>query len=66
MVRGFFFDGSTQALSTSKDKQVVFGCHARIHDLAFEAGVALVNQRRLDARGGRWRRVTARTSPPPR
>lgn len=35
-----------------KDKEVVFGYHFLIDDFAFKIDMALVDERRLDARGG--------------
>jgi len=38
-----------------KDKEIVFGYHLPIDDLAFKIGIALVNEWRLDTRGGHGR-----------
>lgn len=38
-----------------KDKEVVFGYHFPVYDPAFKIGVALVDERRLDAGGGHRR-----------
>jgi hypothetical protein len=35
-----------------QDKKAVFGCHPRINHLAFEIGIALADERHLDAGSG--------------
>ncbi len=40
-----------------KDKEIVFGDHLSINDPAFKIGIAFVDERRLDARGGYRREI---------
>ena len=48
MVRGTLGDGRHCALTTSQDEEAVLGDQAGIDDLAFEIGVALLDQRSID------------------
>jgi len=38
-----------------KDEEVVLNYHIPINNLAFKIGIAFVDKRRLDTRGGHWR-----------
>ena len=47
-----FLQRADPRLEHFEDKEVVAGDQLPVDDLAFEVGVALVDKRRLDARGG--------------